>query len=364
MPTGDSGPRMLVIDALVPDPARDSGSLRLQSMMQLLLESGWRIDFFADDGASASDAQRLAESGIGCVHGNIVRWLRSHGPALHTVVLSRAPIASQYLALVRKFAPQARVVFDTVDLHFLRERRGAELAHDAALLRQADQTLHRELTLIHQSDLCLVVSDEERRMLAELTPGHQVHVLSNIHRVYGREAPFEARRDLLFVGGFSHPPNLDAMQWFVREILPLVRASIPGIQLHVIGDLTPQASSSLRGEGVQLLGRIADLAPLMSACRLSVAPLRFGAGVKGKVNMAMSHGLPTVVTPIAAEGMHLVDGENALIAESPQAFADAIVRGYHNADLWQRLSDGGLRNIQTHFSIELARQQVNRLFAS
>lgn len=357
-----NGPRMLVLDASAPDPSRDSGSLRMHSLLQLLRENDWQIDFFADDGSSGpADARRLAEIGVALRQGDFIRWFRGEAPSIHTVMLSRAPIADQYLALVRKLAPHARIVFDTVDLHFLRERRAADLMRSASLRRQADATLDRELALIRRSDLCLVVSDEERRMLTELAPGSRVELLSNIHQLHGRSAGFEERRDLLFVGGFSHPPNLDAMRWFIADVFPRIRRDIPHVRLHVVGQLTPQASE-LKGEGVQLHGRVDDLAPLMKACRVSIAPLRFGAGVKGKVNMSMSHGVPVVLTSIAAEGMHLVDGEDALVADSAEAFAAAIVRLYHDAALWLRLSDAGLRNIETHFSVDLARQQILRLF--
>ncbi|HZX77173.1 glycosyltransferase [Lysobacter sp.] len=354
---------MLIIDASAPDPSRDSGSLRMHAFLQLLREAGWQIDFVADDGAaSVHDIERLAQIGVSYRSGNILPWLRREGARIDSVVLSRAPIAAQYRSLIRKFAPQAQLVFDTVDLHFLRERRGAAVAGSKILQRQADATLQQELGLIRDSDLCLVVSEEERRMLAELLPGTRVELLSNIHQVHGRSASFEERRDLLFVGGFSHPPNLDAMQWFIREVLPIVRLQAPKIRLHVVGDITPQASETLRGEGVELHGRVEDLSALMEASRLSVAPLRFGAGVKGKVNLAMSYGLPVVLTPIAAEGMHLLDGRDALIAESPSDFAAAVLRAYSDPVLWRELSDAGLRNIQKYFSVDVARQQVNRIF--
>ncbi|MDR0183429.1 glycosyltransferase family 4 protein [Lysobacter arvi] len=357
-----NGPRMLVLDACAPDPSRDSGSLRMYSLLQLLGGNGWQIDFFADDGSSdPADARRLADIGVAFRQGDFIRWFRREAACVHTVVLSRAPIADQYLALVRKLAPHARIVFDTVDLHFLRERRAAELVRSASLRRRAEATFARELKLIRRSDLCLVVSEEERRMLSELAPGSNVELLSNIHQVHGRSAGFEARRDLLFVGGFSHPPNLDAMRWFIADVFPRVRQALPDVCLHIVGQLTPQAGE-LRAEGVQLHGRVEELAPFMDGCRVSIAPLRFGAGVKGKVNMAMSHGVPVVLTSIAAEGMHLVDGENALIADSAEEFAAAIVRLYGDPALWVRLSDGGLHNVATHFSTDLARRQVLRLF--
>ncbi|MBU8975474.1 glycosyltransferase family 4 protein [Lysobacter sp. MMG2] len=354
--------RILIVDAVFPDPERDSGSVRLCTMIRLIGEMGWHVHFHADEGrATPTDLRQLSALGASVCEGGIVRWLRANGGALDAVILSRAPVADQYRGLVRKFAPRALLIFDTVDLHFLRERRGADLLGDPALQRQAQATLRRELELIAACDLSLVVSEEEKRMLADLAPRHRVELLSNIHRVHSSATPFEQRRDLLFIGGFSHPPNLDAMVWFTREVLPLVHRSLPEITLHVVGDLTQAAIAQLSAPRVELHGRVADLSALLDGCRLSVAPLRFGAGVKGKVNTAMSHGLPVVLTPIAAEGMHVSHERDAMIAGDEREFADAIVRAYLDPALWHRLSDGGLQNVATHFSEDVARQTLKNI---
>jgi len=173
---------------------------------------------------------------------------------------------------------------------------------------------------------------------------------------------FEARKDLMFVGGFQHPPNIDAVRWFAGEVMPLLRANGASPHLHVIGSKAPQEVLELAGEDVTVHGFVPDIAPYMDGCRLSVAPLRYGAGVKGKVNLSMAHGQPVVATGCAVEGMHLVDGRDVLVGDDADAFATQVVRLYSDAALWQRLSDAGLENVRRHFSLDSARDAVRRVF--
>jgi glycosyltransferase involved in cell wall biosynthesis len=359
----DERPRMLVIESRVPDPRRDAGSQRLQAMLCLLADMGWRIDLFSDmEPWSADAAARLAACGVRLRAGSLPAWLRTHGGRLDAVMLCRAPIAAQYQDLVRRHAPRACLVFDTVDLHFLREERAARTLGGAGLHRGAVRSRRRELRLVAASDLCLVVSEAERALLAEALPGSRIEVLSDIQDVQGRSGGFASRSGLLFIGGFGHPPNLDGMRWFLEAVWPHLLRAEPTMQLHVAGDLSREARALLSRERVVPHGRVDDLGPLLAACRVSIAPLRFGAGVKGKVNMAMSHGVPVVATSIAAEGMHLRDGDDVLVADDAEAFCEAVLRAYREPDLWMRLSDGGLANVERHFSTAVARRAVARLF--
>jgi len=289
-------------------------------------------------------------------------WFREHGVRFDAVVLSRHYVASEMLPLVRKHAPQARVVFDSVDLHYLRERRGAELAGDRALLRAAERTKARELDVIAESDATLVVSDVERTLLASDAPAARVDVLSNLHDVRGAGKPFARRRDLVFVGGFRHPPNVDAVRWFADEVFPLVRTRLPEVVFHCIGShVTDEIRVLADRPGIVVHGHVPDIEPYMDGARIALAPLRYGAGVKGKVNLSMAHGQPVVATACAVEGMHLRDGEDVLVADDAAGFADAVVRLHEDEALWTRLSEAGLRNIHAHFSLDAARPVVRRV---
>lgn len=354
--------RMLVVDSMVPNPARDSGSLRLCMLLQILHQDGWHVDLLSDDDlVTAADAAQLSGYGIHLHRGGVMPWLRQHGDTLDAVLLCRLSVAAQYLAPSKRLAPKATCIFDTVDLHFLREKRAAEVSGSRRMKQQSEASRRQELALVRESDISFVVSPVELELLRKEVPGSRIELVSNIHEIHGRGAAFAERRDLLFVGGFGHPPNEDAVRWFVAEILPVLRTHDPSLCLHVAGDISPEARRDLTQPGVEIHGRVEDLSSLMNRCKVSVAPLRFGAGVKGKVNMAMSYCLPVVVTSIAAEGMHLVDGHDALIADTAADFADAVWRAYQDEALWMQLSDHSLDNVKRHFSPEVARDALRKV---
>ncbi|MDR2013615.1 MAG: glycosyltransferase [Rhodanobacter sp.] len=358
--------RVLIVDATTPTPDQDSGSLRMVNLMRVLNDLGCQVSFLPDNRAWFERyTPALQALGVEALYGpqasDPVKWLRERGREFDLIVLSRHYVAASYIDLVRLYAPQAKLVFDTVDLHYLREQRAAELESNAELARVAAATRAQELKIIHECDVTLVVSPAEQELLSRDAPGARVDVLSNVHEIYGCRTPFAQRRDLVFVGGFQHPPNIDAMEWFVGAVFPLVRAQAPEIRVHVIGSKMPDSIRALADEHVIVHGFVPDIAPYMDGCRISVAPLRYGAGVKGKVNMAMSCGLPVVATPIAVEGMYVRTGEDVLVAADAAAFAAAIIELYRDEALWNRLSTHGMANVERYFSFDAARVAVRRL---
>jgi GT2 family glycosyltransferase len=357
---------ILVIDAYTPEPDQDSGSLRLSYIFDCLQQLGYGVTFFADNrGFAGRYSKALQAAGVEVLYNpwiaSLQDFFRERGPEFSHVVVSRHYVAANYLALVRRYCPKAKFIFDTVDLHYLREERLAELENSLPLRRVAAQTKRSELSVIRQSDATLVVSPVEQAVLRAELPDARIEILSNIHRVAGSRAGFADRKDLFFVGGYQHPPNIDAALWFVNSIWPLVREKLPGVQFHLIGSKAPERIKSLQGDGVVFHGFVEELDPWLDGCRLAVAPLRYGAGVKGKVNMSMSRGQPVVATPVAVEGLHAVDGEDVLVAESPEEFAAAVVRLYQDRALWEKLSQGGLQNVQQYFSLEAAKGQLAAL---
>ena len=363
-----SGRQVLVIDALTPTPDRDSGSLRMVNLMRLLREEGAHVVFVpADRRHAGEDTERLQALGVETWYaphmGGLPAWLKAHGPRFSSVIASRHYVARGLLPLLRRHAPQARLVFDSVDLHYLRERRAADLAGDARLQRAATRTQALELDVMQRSDVTLVVSPAERDLLARDAPGVRVEVVSNLHQVAGAGLPFEQRRDLVFVGGFRHPPNVDAVRWFVESVFPRVRAALPDVRFHCIGgDLVPEIEALREQQGVLVHGYVPDITPYMDGCRIAIAPLRYGAGVKGKINLSMAHGQPVVATATAVEGMHLRHGHDVLVAGDADGFADAVIQLYGDATLWMELSIHGHDNIRRHFSPDAARGTVREVF--
>lgn len=360
--------QVLLLDACTPTPDRDSGSVRMLALMRLLREEGCAVVFFAEnrahDGRYTEAIQQLGiEAWWQAPLGDVPRWLAKHGRRFDTIIVSRHYVLSPLLPLLRLHAPRAKVVFDTVDLHHLREQREAELSGDAAQLRGAARTRKLELGLIASCDRTWVVSEAEKVLLAQEMPQAHVDIVSNIHSVHGAGLPWQQRKDLLFVGSYRHPPNVDAALWLAQEILPRIRARLPDVVLDLVGGDAPESVVALGGlPGIRYHGYLPDLQPLLEGARIGLAPLRYGAGVKGKVNQSLAHGLPVVATLCAVEGMHLVDGRDVLVADDPADFADAVVRLYDDPALWQQLSQGGLENTRLHFSDEPVRVVLRDLF--
>jgi len=353
--------QILVIDALTPQPDHDSGSLRLVNLMRLLREDGHHVVFLpANHEHAGVYTQALQQLGVEVWYAPFAKrvpaWLREHGARFDDVLLCRHYVAREFLPLLRRHAAQARILFDSVDLHYLRERRAAEVSGNTAMLRLAQRTRSLELDVIARADVTLVVSEAERALLARDAPLAKVAVLSNLHRVSGHGQPFAQRHDLVFVGGFRHPPNVDAVRWFVDEVFARIRAQLPDLRFHCIGsDIPVEIAALARRDGVVVHGHVPDIAPYMDGCRIAVAPLRYGAGVKGKINLSMAHGQPVVATPCAVEGMHLRDGFDVLVAASAEDFAAQVARLYRDQALWQQLSEHGLNNVARHFSMGAGR---------
>ncbi len=371
-PAGHRGGLVLVADHQVPTPDRDSGSLRMHRLLLQLVELGERVVFFPGNGALPQPyTGELQRHGITVIPDPAGQdtFLREAGAALHLALLSRPQVGWKLLEELRMRAPQCLIGYDTVDLHFLRLQRQAELAASTdallgALAGKAAASRELELGLVRATDLTLVVSEYEQHLLRSLVPEADVRVLSNVHHPAGAVPGPHGRTGLLFVGSFDHLPNRDAVAWMAREVLPLVHRQHPGTVLHVVGSNPTADVLELANETVEVHGWVADLMPWHRRCRLSVAPLRFGAGVKGKVGESMAAGLPTVCTPVAAEGMGLVDGQHVLVAADATGFAERVVRLLDDDALWCTLSEAGASAITERFGPDVARATLQDVLAT
>ena len=356
-----------VADYALPRPDRDSGSLRMFNMLAILQDAGFEITFGS---MGLEDTQpylsALQRRGIQCLYRPSVMSLEQHlridcRNRYDLVILSRMLTADELLPAVRRTQPNAVVVFDTVDLHHRRLETESAVRKHARIARRASRVRKAELRLVDEADVTFVVSDTERACLATTNPLATVRVVSNIHRVMGSQTPYSERRHLLFVGGFGHPPNVDAVEFFCRAVFPLISARLPDLKIYIVGSHPPASVARLASENVLILGYVPDIEPLLHRCRASVAPLRFGAGVKGKVHLSMSYGLPVVMTSLAADGMFVKHGESALIADDPQSFCNEVVRLYQDELLWTRLSENGARVLEQNFSFSHAAQVLSEV---
>jgi GT2 family glycosyltransferase len=360
--------RILVVDARVLMPDHDSGSLRMFNILKILQRIGYKVTFVPANLQYHEKYTPMMQSlGFECQYvpyvQSVSKYLEDYGQQFDAVILSRADYAERFIDDVRAFCPQAKVLFDTVDLHFLREQREAELNGNTLLAESAAMRKTQELSIARKADVTLVVSPVELELFREEAPDVTVNLLSNIHQSYQTGKPFGERQDILFIGNFEHPPNTDAMIWFLDEVFPLVQDGNSDITLKIVGGHVPQQLQALASKHVDITGFVDDIQPLFDNIRLSIAPLRYGAGVKGKINSSMSYGVPMVVSTIAAEGMNLIHGEDILIADAPEDMAREILRLYDDEGLWQALSESGKRNIEQHFSFAVAEAQLRDVLA-
>jgi GT2 family glycosyltransferase len=366
-PQKPSAKNILVIDHHLPMADRDSGSLRMFQILKLLRQLGHRVIFLPDNLADIPPyTGELQKRGIQVLFHPYVQKVRdyliAHGSDFDAVVLSRCQFACKHMGDVRLYAPQSRIIFDTVDLHFLREEGEARLTGDPEVERKAHETRQQEYELIDQSDETWVVSTTEQQLLQEKWPEKSIQLVSNIVDVPGSSTSFALRRDWLFIGSFQHPPNIDAVLFFLKEIYPLVTEHLRDAKFYIIGDKVPPEIVALATERIVIAGLQRDVRPFFESVKLSVAPLRFGAGVKGKINQSMAFGVPVVATSIAVEGTQLQDHEEILVADEPEDFAQALIELYESEELWNRLSENGIRKTRALYSTEAAREKLEFLF--
>ncbi|MDO4888433.1 MAG: glycosyltransferase [Actinomycetaceae bacterium] len=364
---------VFVFDWQVPTPDLDSGSLRMSQIILALKELGYQVivvpkhpdriepwtGWFGERGIQVL-YRTAGPHGWDDISPTYLAALL--GDAIKFTILSRVAVASEYLLPMSSIVPSAMSIFDTVDLHGLRELRKAELEGDPVAIRAARRTEAIEAGVMRAADHTFVVSPVEQALLAERYPDVPVSVLGNVHQpVEHRHGP-AGREGLAFIGSFQHEPNIDGIEWYLREIDPLVRRALPDIEVRIYGRDAPAWLRDMASEHVKFEGYVADLADVYDRARVAIAPLRYGAGVKGKVGEALSWGLPMVTTSIGAEGMDLVDGVTARIADDAEGFARAIVELVGDDRQWQGISTAGEAHIDSIFGPAAMRRALAPFF--
>lgn len=356
------GLRIIVFDDHIPVPDRDAGSARMQLILKALAEMGSCTFISVSKLQRPEYERRLREDGVEIARlVDYQRLLKAR--RFDLAVMSRPDVAAALLPSIKRTAPGTKTIFDTVDIGFVRLEREFRLTGNNRTARAARRYKKLETRLTRSCDQVWCVTEEDQKALAREAPGARFAIIPTIHRLQDRGRSFAERDGLVFIGNYLHPPNVDAVHYFVREIYPIVREALPALRLFIVGDHAPEEIAAYASDSVTITGYLADVDPLFQACRIFIAPLRFGSGIKGKIGQALSYGLPVVTTSIGAEGMGLRDEREAIIADDAREFAEAVIRLYTNAALWQTLSDNGYRHIAQHFTPEVIEEKIHEAIA-
>ena len=352
--------RVLVLEHCTITPNEDAGSVTVFNLILLLREMDFQVTFIPEDNFLYMPEHTTALQRVGVevlyapYNKSVEKHVKECGNRYDLVFLFRPNVAQRHLSCIRTYCQKAKVLYHTVDLHFLRMSREAELQADTEKQNEADKMKVCELSVIKGSDASIVHSVAELELLHPELPDVNLRVFPLIMDIPGTNKNFTDRHDIVFVGGYQHTPNIDAVIYFVSEIMPLLRQRLPGVRFYAVGSKVPPEIQALETEDVIITGFVEDLNPLLDKMRISVAPLRYGAGIKGKIGSAMAVGLPVVATTLAAEGMSLTDGENILVAETSEQFADAVVKLYRDEVLWNKISQNSMGFAENAWGAEAA----------
>ena len=358
------GRTILAIDSYVPMHDKEAGSDRMFKILNILVNAGYYVFFLPDNYAAlqpyTSELQRLGIEVLHHVDGGLSasEALDEILPILDFAWISRPELFEKYADTIRR-NQATKIIYDTIDLHWVRKMREAELFGDTD--PASWETLERqELSAARAADLTIAVSDPDRHVLVErgITNTALVPTIHSLRRI--NSMPFAERAGVLFIGGYNHAPNVDAVHWLCNEIMPLVWARDPNIRLTLLGSSPTPEVRKLASDRVSVPGYLKDVSPYFESSRVFVAPIRFGAGLKGKIGQSLEYGLPLATTAIGAEGFPLRSGQNCFIANTAQAFCDAILRLYREEETWNRYARRS-HDVLRDFSTDAVALRIERI---
>ncbi len=366
---------ILVIDGYMPCYDKESGSRRLFELLKIFKSLNFHVIFAADNGYKAEPYTSVMEN----LQIEVLYTQQGYGKTIEQQInerlslidvawICRPELNEKYTSLI-KSKQSIKVIYDTIDLHYLRLKRAWELSAKQSPDSEKNwqQMQATELRLASQADLTITVTPIEQEILqAQLEPKEttsvdKVAVVPNIHFPYQGDIPsFHERSGILFIGSYNHPPNVDAVLWLCQKIMPLVWQKQPDIKVTLIGsNVTPEVKA-LAGDKITVTGYIDDVSSYFLSHKLSVSPLRYGAGMKGKIGQSLEYSLPVVSTEIGTEGMNLQPEEHILEANNTEDFAEQILRLYNDVNLWNSLSFNSWQAIAP-YTPETVKQSINEL---
>ena len=380
----DSAPQrplnILVIHEMLPHPDRHGADVQWMQILRELRAQGHKVVHVARSGVNrARYAAGVEELGIpvNCPDAERMRFLGFDFPVEWTfegllqenqfdlAILfhwfwNGISIPEHYMQEIRRCSPKTFIAVLTDDQHGLREKQMADLTGRWSDYERAQDFTSRELLVYRRADVVLTISEDDRHAFLLAAPELVTGSMPMIATVGPDGATFSERSGMLFLANFDNPANRDATDWMLAKIWPRIRAQIPAAELALVGNNLP-ADLGAREKGVLRVGYVADLEPIFAKCRVALSPVRFGTGIKTKNLTALARAVPLVTTTVGADGMALRHDDTALIADTPQEFADAAARIYQDESLWHRLARQGRAHILEYFSEKRMQEAVRDL---
>ena len=357
--------RALFVDDCVPTPDQDAGSNAVVEHMRALQRLGYKVNFAASDRLEHSRRYTplLEQEGVQCFdapwHRSVEEVLRDETAGFDLVYLHRLGNAAQFAPLVRKLMPGARILYGVADLHHLRVQRQAELEGSSELRAQAARLRAEEIAAARAADAVIVHSTHEAALLGDAVPEAAITVVPWTVPARPVQEPLALRSGVAFVGSYRHPPNVDAARFLVEAVMPLVWERVPRLEVQLVGSNMPDIVKRLAGPRVRAMGQVADLGEVFGQVRLTVAPLRYGAGLKGKVLSSLAAGVPCAMTATAAEGMALPRALARCVGGTAEALATVIIALHEDPARNRAAAEAGLAWVRHECSAE----RVDRLLA-
>ncbi len=352
---------ILFIDHYVPTYDKDAGSKTAFQYIKMFLKMGYLVKFVGDNFAQMEPYTTvLQQLGVEVLYGSwyathIWEWIEENQDQIAIAYLNRPHVADKYIHFISR-RTNIKIIYYGVDLEYLRQEREAQLTGDKEMLEKAKKSKKREELLLNEADMSYYPSQVEVDVINEWDPEIPVKaIIAFVYEEFQKKFSFvpKEREGLLFVGGFSHAPNADAVKWFIKEIFPLIRKK-KEIPFYIAGSNAPEEIRQMEEEGVIYKGFVTEeeLHELYHKVRMVVVPLRYGAGIKGKVVEALYWGMPVVVTSIGAEGITGIE-DVAIVKDSAQDIANAVIEWYDD----ERLGPLAIKTqdyMKSHFSVEAA----------
>ena len=357
---------ILVIDRYVPQIDRDAGSRSVWHLIRMFRSQGLSVKFWPQVLTFDPDyVPRLQQLGVEVFYGpeyldGFDEWMKVNGAYIDYAFINRPEVAKEFAPTIRKYSP-ASLLFYGHDIHHLRlqaqlalEPGNSEVAESERYFKRLEEQLWPQMDAVYypsnlETEHVLEWAAINRKAVnARTIPVYAYDDFPNVSQVDLRD-----RHDLMFVASFSHPPNADAAVWFVGEVMPIVTAAMPGVRLFLIGSNPSSEVLSLAGDQVVVTGFVSDevLADYYRKARLAVAPLQYGAGMKGKVIEAMRFGLPTVTTQAGAQGLMAARSFLA-VEDDAVAFAREVITLLQDDPVWRERSEAAQRFVREHFSVD------------